>query len=395
MLHAAAIGGNSELVEFFISKGADINATDSYGSTPLHLAVERERISIIELFIKLRANMEIRNNEGDTPLMIAARKEYKGYTMNKMTKMLIAGRAKVDANVRSLIKTGLMPLHIAAKAGNFDEVQSLISDRANVNVKDKRGLGPLHYAATGGYLEIAKLLIDNGAQVGATYEHDFTPLLTASSEGHKDIVELLLDNGADINRISSGRTALGEAALNGHRDVVEFLLSKGADIRLGDLGEHVSLQDTTKRDFIDLAEKLVGKYGPYSIIVTDPDSVRQLLKYWRIDFDDVWIPEEEDLEGFGEAVRARLEDPTEIKAKPHFRRKFILRYFDQYSREYSGIMRNENKHVICQMILQSHFPAEPPDNTFTQIHGYANGVVRVVLDLKTKKVVEIDCEYWM
>jgi len=29
------------------------------------------------------------------------------------------------------------------------------------------------------------------------------------------------------------------------------------------------------------------------------------------------------------------------------------------------------------------------------IHGFANGVVRVVFELKSKKVVEIDCEYWM
>jgi len=47
------------------------------------------------------------------------------------------------------------------------------------------------------------------------------------------------------------------------------------------------------------------------------------------------------------------------------------------------------------MILQHHFPAKPPDNEFTMIHGFANGVVRVVFDLKSKTVVEIDCEYWM
>jgi hypothetical protein len=47
------------------------------------------------------------------------------------------------------------------------------------------------------------------------------------------------------------------------------------------------------------------------------------------------------------------------------------------------------------MIRSGHFPSEPSDNAFSQIHGFANGVVRFVFEVQNKKIVEIDCEYWM
>jgi hypothetical protein len=45
------------------------------------------------------------------------------------------------------------------------------------------------------------------------------------------------------------------------------------------------------------------------------------------------------------------------------------------------------------MILPSHFPAESPDTAFSDIHGYANGVVRAVFDVQNKTIDQIDCEF--
>jgi ankyrin repeat protein len=393
MLHAATIGGNAELVQIFVAEGADVNAKDDHGWTPLHFAVEKQRVAVVKRLIELQANMELRNDEGDTPLAIAARKRFR---YKDMVDLLIAKGAKVDAAVGSLLKTGLMPLHEAAKAGDAGQVQLLVSSGSNVNARDEQGRRPLHHAAASGRKETAELLIANGADVNATSEDGCTPLHAAASEGQRELVELLLDRGADIGKqYSDAATSLSLAITNGYREVVELLLARGADVTAGCMGRYVSLDDAANKSFAELAEYLVAEYGPYSIIVADPNSARQLLAYWKIAFDDIWIPEDADLEGFDAAVRARLTDPTEIKAKSHFSRTFILRYFDQYSREYSGIIRNGQKYVICQMILPRSFPNKAPDNAFTMLHGFANGVVRVVFEPKTKTVVEIDCEYWM
>jgi ankyrin repeat protein len=420
-LQIAASYGLKELAELLITNGADVNAKDKSiwwksDWTPLRYAVERGHIELVQLLIDNGARLDDTNTHGQTLGDIAL------YTGRKrIAELLIANG--IDATIhlsayvgdrdktKSFLDSGInvnlqdvqhsTPLHYAAKAGQSHVVQLLIGDGAEINVKYSKDSdwvndSPLHYAAGEGHAEIVELLIANGAEVDATYEFGCTPLHWAADGGYKDVVELLLDNGADINRkYGNDDTALSEAILNGHRDVVELLLVRGADITAGCMGGYVSLSDATDKDFKELAEYLAAEYGPYSIIVTESKLVRQLLRYLQIEFDGIWIPEETDLEGLDDILRSYLQNTTVIKAKPHFSRKFILTYFDQYSREYSGITRDGAKYVICQMILPRHFPARPPDNAFSMIHGFANGVVRVVFDLKNKTVVEIDCEYWM
>jgi ankyrin repeat protein len=379
--------------------------------TPLHNAVEAGHVELVQLLIDNGARVDETNNRGLTLVDVAL------YAENKeIAELLVANGAKATFHqsayigdidkTKSFVDSGIdinqrdeqqsTPLHYATKAGSLSQVKSLISNGANVNAKDKRGRRPLHHAAGGGHTGIVRLLIANGAKVDAGEEVGFTPLVWAAGEGHKDVVKLLLDSGADINgNDSNSNTALSEATLNGHRDIVELLLSKGADVTAGCMSKYVSIQDTEDKNFQELAEYLVSKYGPYKIIVADTESIRQLLRYCGTDFDDLWIPEKKDLEGLDDTLRSYLQNATAIKAKSHFSRKFILTYFDQYSREYSGITRGETKYIICQMIQPLDFPTKPPNNKFTQIHGFANGVVRVVFELKSKKVVEIDCEYIM
>lgn len=51
---------------------ANINIQDSYGQTPLYVAVKRGNYSTVELLLKLHANIFINDKNGMTPLMLAA-----------------------------------------------------------------------------------------------------------------------------------------------------------------------------------------------------------------------------------------------------------------------------------------------------------------------------------
>jgi len=74
-LHVATARGYYDIVELLASQdGCDINKQDSYGSTPLHLAVKNEHHDIIRFLVDRRAKKDIQNYEcEDPPFWIASR----------------------------------------------------------------------------------------------------------------------------------------------------------------------------------------------------------------------------------------------------------------------------------------------------------------------------------
>ncbi|HEY6491062.1 MAG: ankyrin repeat domain-containing protein [Terracidiphilus sp.] len=67
-LHAAlALGKNPSAIELLISHGADVNATQAGGFTPIFAAATANRRDLAELLVNHGANPRYANNEGKTP----------------------------------------------------------------------------------------------------------------------------------------------------------------------------------------------------------------------------------------------------------------------------------------------------------------------------------------
>jgi ankyrin repeat protein len=71
-LHNAAVSGRRELAALLLDKGADREARDSEsGATPLYQAAAWGRTTLVELLLARGADVNARNKAGVTPLVAA------------------------------------------------------------------------------------------------------------------------------------------------------------------------------------------------------------------------------------------------------------------------------------------------------------------------------------
>ncbi len=156
-LHDAATGiMGTKNVNALIAQGADVNARNEYGKTPLHLAVDRGGIDIVELLIAKGADVNAQDNHGNTPLQAAAENGMKEYA-----ELLIAKGA--DVNAKDFL--GKTALHKARTRYGKSAAEVLLAKGADINPKNKAGKTPLYEAVSSMEKHHVELLLARGAVV--------------------------------------------------------------------------------------------------------------------------------------------------------------------------------------------------------------------------------------
>lgn len=62
-LHAAASAGRVDLIRLYVKYGDDINAINSEGQTPLHLAYKYGKTEAVAVLIELHADQTLRDKQ--------------------------------------------------------------------------------------------------------------------------------------------------------------------------------------------------------------------------------------------------------------------------------------------------------------------------------------------
>lgn len=105
----AVKNGNADIMDLLLSKGANVDAKNRKGDTPLNLVYMLPRggiaARIAELLLSQGADVNEGNNSGITPLYRSALAGF-----NSFTELLIRYGADVNARTSS----GATPLHCAA-----------------------------------------------------------------------------------------------------------------------------------------------------------------------------------------------------------------------------------------------------------------------------------------
>lgn len=216
----AVHGVDHTLVHELLKRGAKPNLRNSLGQTPLNEAIDLADEDMVSMLLEAGADPNLGNDDDETPLMLAAR-----LGNLPMAGQLVKAGAKVNARERYRDQSALMWAIGANSAavtefliqhGAQVDIRAATNDWGNQITSEPRaqyrpsgGLTPLLYAARSGCLECAQALLRAGAGINRPTPDGVTPLMNAIDNNHFDVADLLLDEGANPYLYDWwGRTAL-------------------------------------------------------------------------------------------------------------------------------------------------------------------------------------------
>ena len=267
-LHEAAFNGHFEIAQCLVDRGADVNAADNNGWSPLMWAAQERHISVVNLLLLRGADPNLVGQRGGNYNEPALSDAASNGNL-EVVKHLVAG----GADAIFIGKSGKTPMQMAAGKGHVEivefltlaidrdlaklreDIESARSESVVVRLLGKNenryGLTHLHRAAASGHMETVTCLLDHGADVNAMNYEGWTALMLAVHHCYLPVVNLLLLRGADPDLVAkdieisdlknSGAddrprtsTPLQNAAYMGHLAIAQRLVDGGADLNRSD-----------------------------------------------------------------------------------------------------------------------------------------------------------------
>ncbi len=224
-LMLACLHGNVAMVSRLIEVGADPNVTLMDGSSALMLAIQNGQV---EAAIRLLSdspivNVNLKLVHGQTPLHEALE-----INQPNVVAALVAEGAKLSARRH---QDGFTPFHCAAFCGREEQVRLLLDRRPGLlNIQIESGETALHLAAKQGCLQVVETLVRYGIDVDFLDSQGNSALLIAIREGFKSIVEILLPLSHLTQKNKAGESALSLAAKLSDFVLCDILIARGADL---------------------------------------------------------------------------------------------------------------------------------------------------------------------
>jgi len=242
---------NPEVVRALINAGANVNTTDPDGVTALILAARADLTESIKLLLAKGAEVNAKDRWGNSPLSSAFDSHYYSHadkdTVHHPTPLTIRTLLAAGADIHAGNSVGIPTLMLAARTDSVEALKMLLNAGAQINATDKNGRTVLMFEKWS-YMpsvEVFRILLDAKADPNAVAPDGRTPLMFATYGAPPEIIELLLQRGAKASvnaRDNSGQTALMHAAYYSSSDfkpedqlrIVKALIAAGADVNIKD-----------------------------------------------------------------------------------------------------------------------------------------------------------------
>ncbi|XP_071487223.1 transient receptor potential cation channel subfamily A member 1 homolog [Diadema antillarum] len=215
-LHIAASHGNSETAAHLLeSEDVNIECEDQRDMTALVTACFNGKTDIALMLIDRGAKLHVWDENFDTPLHFAVREGNKMLVSKIMEKGKQEGR--LDRLLTEINRNIVAPIHEAVRCGHQDLLQLALdqvqNDEEVINHGGDDDNTPLHEACIKGHLEMVKMLCERGAKINNQNWNKLSPLHFACIKDHQKVAEYLMEQGADITLTDyEGLTPLQTAA---------------------------------------------------------------------------------------------------------------------------------------------------------------------------------------
>ena len=234
-LHIACESGAIQCARQLIESGADIEAYDEAGHTPLLCALQAGHTEPTTLLLAAGARLHYVFNPEDTPEIRERLRE----TYRRINEESMKAHPEIH-HLLDVASTGM-------DRGAFDAEMTAQLVQASVH---SRELYAVHHCGSLGTLQlIAK---QPGVSLNVHDGAGYWPLKTFAEEGNSEVLAWLLDHGAAPDFTSTGDTALHASVARNYLDCARLLLQAGANPNQQDVDGCVPMWSVESDAMLDL-----------------------------------------------------------------------------------------------------------------------------------------------
>ena len=255
--YAINVLNDTDLADFLLKRGINIDLKDANGRTALTRAVlsgQEQRERIIDYLIENNADTNVKTASGE-PLFAEVWLKRKDHNLalkllnktetlsGKMTKngdfyLLKAMENGDDDILNRLIQLGATandrnskgqtPLMVAVEKKKFKIFSKLLDMNADPSVRDKSGKSVLMYLIESGNISAIDKILSSRPDfdINERTKNGETPLMFAVKSGNARLVKRFLDRGAKVNLTDNeGQSAFMIALNSGNKQIIDLFLS--------------------------------------------------------------------------------------------------------------------------------------------------------------------------
>ena len=224
-LGIAAAYGQKDAIDVLLELGADINASDAVGNSPLHYAVMSGHAHIVEhLLDKDGIDIDQTDIIGEFAAMFAVK-----YGYPEIFRILAFHKAdlmRTNTEGRTFLHEAIMSPNIKDRASMIETILETVPawpEPGIINWPEPiHGNSPLHLVALEGYVDVVDVLLQRGASLTSINEDGELPIHVAARSNQEDVFLELKDANPDLlnARDDKGQTPRDTAKEHNSQDVL-------------------------------------------------------------------------------------------------------------------------------------------------------------------------------